>query len=99
MFKSSSMVAARVRLPWLFTNLVGSLLSGMLLWMFRYTIQEVVAIVSFIPVIAAMGATSAFSPHAHHSWVGHRDGGIDRCLEDFLPRSEDRFPDGHRLQV
>ena len=55
MFKSSSMAAARVRLPWLFTNLVGSLLSGMLLWMFRYTIQEVVAIVSFIPVIAAMG--------------------------------------------
>ncbi|MDP9132482.1 MAG: magnesium transporter, partial [Nitrospirota bacterium] len=55
MFKSSSIAAARVRLPWLFTNLVGSLLSGMLLWMFRYTIQEVVAIVSFIPVIAAMG--------------------------------------------
>ena len=55
MFKSSSIVAARVRLPWLFTNLVGSLLSGMLLWMFRFTIQEVVAIVSFIPVIAAMG--------------------------------------------
>ena len=44
MFKSSSMAAARVRLPWLFTNLVGSLLSGMLLWMFRYTIQEVVAV-------------------------------------------------------
>ena len=43
------------RLPWLFTNLIGSLLSGMILWVFRYTIQEVVAIVSFIPVIAAMG--------------------------------------------
>ncbi len=53
--KSSSMAAARVRLPWLFTNLIGSLLSGMILWVFRYTIQEVVAIVSFIPVIAAMG--------------------------------------------
>lgn len=53
--KSSSFTAARVRLPWLFTNLIGSLLSGMLLWVFRYTIQEVVAIVSFIPVIAAMG--------------------------------------------
>jgi len=53
--KSSSMAAAKVRLPWLFTNLVGSLLSGAILWEFRYTIQEVVAIVSFIPVIAAMG--------------------------------------------
>ncbi|ALA59817.1 magnesium transporter [Nitrospira moscoviensis] len=53
--KSSSVGAAKVRLPWLFTNLVGSLLSGAILWYFRFTIQEVVAIVSFIPVIAAMG--------------------------------------------
>ncbi len=53
--KSSSLGSARLRLPWLFTNLVGSLLSGAILWYFRYTIQEVVAIVSFIPVIAAMG--------------------------------------------
>ncbi|BCA54155.1 Magnesium transporter MgtE [Nitrospira sp. KM1] len=53
--RSSSLAAAKVRLPWLFTNLVGSLLSGAILWEFRYTIQEVVAIVSFIPVIAAMG--------------------------------------------
>jgi magnesium transporter len=52
---SSSMRAARLRLPWLFTNLVGSLISGAILWQFRYTIQEVVAIVTFIPVIAAMG--------------------------------------------
>jgi magnesium transporter len=52
---SSSMRAARLRLPWLFTNLVGSLISGAILWQFRYTIQEVVTIVTFIPVIAAMG--------------------------------------------
>ncbi|NWF74945.1 MAG: magnesium transporter, partial [Nitrospirae bacterium] len=50
--KSSSVASAKHRLPWLFTNLVGSLLSGAILWEFRYTIQEVVAIVSFIPVIA-----------------------------------------------
>ncbi|MDP1768213.1 MAG: magnesium transporter [Nitrospirota bacterium] len=53
--KSSSFASAKHRLPWLFTNLVGSLFSGAILWEFRYTIQEVVAIVSFIPVIAAMG--------------------------------------------
>ncbi len=52
---SSSVEAARLRFPWLFTNLAGSLLSGIILWYFRFTIQEVVAIVSFIPVIAAMG--------------------------------------------
>ncbi len=55
LLKSSSLEAARRRLPWLFTNLVGSLVSGAILWFFRFTIQEVVAIVSFIPVIAAMG--------------------------------------------
>ncbi|CAI4032596.1 Magnesium transporter MgtE [Nitrospira tepida] len=53
--KSSSLAAAKLRFPWLFTNLFGSLLSGAILWYFRYTIQEVVAVVSFIPVIAAMG--------------------------------------------
>jgi magnesium transporter len=55
LLRSSSLKAARLRLPWLFTNLVGSLLSGWILWLFRLTIQEVVAVVSFIPVIAAMG--------------------------------------------
>lgn len=55
LMKSSSLEAARSRLPWLFTNLIGSLVSGAILWWFRYTIQEVVAIVTFIPVIAAMG--------------------------------------------
>lgn len=52
---ASSLDAARSRLPWLFTNLIGSLISGWILWLFRFTLQEVVAIVSFIPVIAAMG--------------------------------------------
>ena len=55
LLRSSSIEATRLRLPWLFTNLIGSLISGWILWVFRYTIQEVVAIVSFIPVIAAMG--------------------------------------------
>ena len=52
---TSSMQAVGLRLPWLFANLVGSLVSGFILWWFRFTIQEVVAIVMFIPVIAAMG--------------------------------------------
>ena len=50
----SSVQAATHRFPWLFTNLVGSLVSGAVLWWFRYTLQEVVAIIIFIPVIAAM---------------------------------------------
>ncbi len=52
---TSSAYAASLRFPWLLTNLTGSLVSGCILWWFRFTIQEVVAIVAFIPVIAAMG--------------------------------------------
>ncbi len=52
---TSSLYAAGLRFPWLLTNLTGSLMSGFILWWFRFTIQEVVAIVAFIPVIAAMG--------------------------------------------
>ncbi|HEX9284081.1 MAG TPA: magnesium transporter [Nitrospirales bacterium] len=47
--------SVRLRVPWLLTNLIGSMVSGMILWFFRHTIQEVVALVTFIPVIAAMG--------------------------------------------
>lgn len=52
---TTSFVAAGLRFPWLLTNLAGSLVSGLILWWFRFTIQEVVAVVTFIPVIAAMG--------------------------------------------
>src|SRR6059036_2450852 len=52
---SSVFQAVRLRVPWLLTNLIGSMVSGSILWFFRYTIEEVVALVTFIPVIAAMG--------------------------------------------
>ena len=52
---SSVLNAVRMRVPWLLTNLIGSMISGLILWTFRFTIQEVVAVVTFIPVIAAMG--------------------------------------------
>ncbi len=55
LLKASPFEAAKLRFPWLFTNLAGGLLSGAILWYFRFTIQQVVAIVSFVPVIAAMG--------------------------------------------
>src|SRR6059036_3026218 len=52
---SSVFQSVRLRVPWLLTNLIGSMVSGSILWFFRYTIEEVVALVTFIPVIAAMG--------------------------------------------
>lgn len=46
---------SRARLPWLITNLFGGLLTGYLMWLFRMTLHEVLALVTFIPVITAMG--------------------------------------------
>ncbi len=52
---SSIFNAVRMRVPWLAINFVGSLVSGAILWAFSDSIQQVVALVTFIPVIAAMG--------------------------------------------
>jgi magnesium transporter len=46
---------SRARLPWLVTNLFGGLLTGYLMWLFRIALHEVLALVTFIPVITAMG--------------------------------------------
>ena len=52
---ASSLKSARFRLPWLLTALFGTILCAGIIWSFRFTLHEVVALVAFIPVIAAMG--------------------------------------------
>lgn len=46
---------ARIRMPWLVVNLFGGILTGTILWWFRATVEEIIALVSFVPVITAMG--------------------------------------------
>ncbi len=46
---------ASVRLPWLLTTVFGGILSGMLLWQFKLSFPDLLALLTFIPVIAAMG--------------------------------------------
>jgi len=46
---------ARLRLPWLITNLFGGVVTGYLMWLFKVTIKDVIALISFIPVITGMG--------------------------------------------
>jgi magnesium transporter len=46
---------SRMRLPWLLTNLLGGLVSGWLLWLFRIKLTDAIFLISFIPVIMAMG--------------------------------------------
>ncbi|MDF1552007.1 MAG: magnesium transporter [Deferrisomatales bacterium] len=46
---------ARLRLPWLVVNLFGGVLTGTILWYFRATVEEIIALLSFLPVITGMG--------------------------------------------
>ena len=46
---------SRLRLPWLLTNLIGGLFTGWLLWKFKVTLTDAIFLVTFIPVITAMG--------------------------------------------
>jgi len=46
---------ASLRLPWLLTNLFGGVLTGYLMWKFKVTLEEVISLISFIPVITGMG--------------------------------------------
>ena len=55
LFGNRSFQIARLRLPWLITNLFGGIVTGYLMWLFKATLAEVLALISFIPVITGMG--------------------------------------------
>ncbi|MCD6353136.1 MAG: magnesium transporter [Proteobacteria bacterium] len=46
---------SRARLPWLITNLFGGIVTGYLLWLFKVTLEDMLALITFVPVITAMG--------------------------------------------
>ncbi len=48
---------SRLRLPWLLANLTGGLVTGYLVWMFKVALQDVLALVTFIPAIMALGGS------------------------------------------
>jgi magnesium transporter len=58
LLSKSALKVARIRLPWLFICLVGSLFSGFVIRLFSGTISEAIAIASFIPAIMAMGGNT-----------------------------------------
>ncbi|MBN2645559.1 MAG: magnesium transporter [Desulfuromonadaceae bacterium] len=46
---------ARLRLPWLLINMLGGVVTGYMMWWFQMTLKEVIALISFVPVITGMG--------------------------------------------
>jgi magnesium transporter len=55
LYGNKSLKIARLRLPWLITNLFGGVITGYLMWMFKATLEQIIALISFIPVITGMG--------------------------------------------
>jgi len=55
LYQSAVLATARVRLPWLGVALICSLGSALLVHLFESTVEQAVIVISFIPVITAMG--------------------------------------------
>jgi magnesium transporter len=50
---------SRLRLPWLLTTLFGGLLTGYLLWLFKVALADALVLITFVPVIMALGGSVA----------------------------------------
>jgi magnesium transporter len=55
MFGTSTINTAKFRIRGNLTYLLGGIIASIFLWIFRFAIQEVIALASFLPVITAMG--------------------------------------------
>ena len=53
--RKSVLNVARLRLPWLLTSLVGGMISAAIMRSFNVTLENVIALVFFVPVIMGMG--------------------------------------------
>lgn len=58
--ETSALRASRARIPWLMVGLVGELVSALVLAGHMATLERVVALAFFVPVVMAMGGNSAF---------------------------------------
>ncbi|MEK7871016.1 MAG: magnesium transporter [Nitrospirota bacterium] len=54
-FGTSTINTAKFRIRGNLTYLLGGIIASIFLWIFRFAIQEVIALASFLPVITAMG--------------------------------------------
>lgn len=55
LYQERSLRVARIRLPWLLVNLVGGVLTGILLQRFQVSFKEALFLLAFVPVIMGMG--------------------------------------------
>lgn len=58
LYQERSLKVASIRLPWLLVNLVGGVITGLLLERFQVSFQEALFLLAFVPVIMGMGGNS-----------------------------------------
>lgn len=58
LYQERSLRVAGIRLPWLLVNLVGLVITGVLLERFQVSFKEVLFLLTFVPVIMGMGGNS-----------------------------------------
>ena len=54
LYRSEVLSVAKIRLPWLAINLMGSLVSAFMIYLFEPVIEKAIVIAAFVPVITAM---------------------------------------------
>ena len=54
LYRSQVLSVAKIRLPWLAINLLGSLVSAFMIYLFEPVIEKAIVIAAFVPVITAM---------------------------------------------
>jgi len=54
LYRSQVLSVAKIRLPWLAINLMGSLVSAFMIYLFEPVIEKAIVIAAFVPVITAM---------------------------------------------
>jgi magnesium transporter len=58
LYQQQALRVAGIRLPWLLINLVGLVVTGLLLERFQVTFKEALFLLTFVPVIMGMGGNS-----------------------------------------
>jgi magnesium transporter len=58
LYQERSFRVAGIRLPWLLVNLVGGVITGLLLEHFQVSFQEALFLLAFVPVVMGMGGNS-----------------------------------------
>src|SRR4030067_1872720 len=53
-FPISPLKVARFRLPWLIVTIMGEMVVAAVLWHFKATLEQIIALVSFAPIISAV---------------------------------------------